>query len=61
MKLRFLNPPKGGQPSTPKAVRNQANALRRLSAPKKARDDDGLRRFLRVDPAVEETMRKAGL
>jgi hypothetical protein len=29
--------------------------------PKTEADDGGLRRFLRVDPAIEETMRKAGI
>lgn len=52
---------KGGKPRTRKAARNQSAALRRVTAPKPESDDDGLRRFLGVDPAVDETMRRAGL
>ncbi|TIV53466.1 MAG: hypothetical protein E5V88_08875 [Mesorhizobium sp.] len=69
MKLAWLNPPSGGQPQSPDAVRNQTNGLRRIKERKerqarKAQEempDDGLRRFLKADPAVEETMRRAGL
>lgn len=58
-----MNPPKGGWPSTPERATNQANALRRKKAKRAEpeRPDDGLRRFLKADPAVEETMRRAGL
>lgn len=61
MNVVWLNPRKGGQPQSPKAVRNQSNALRRVKKPKAESDDTGLRRFLRVDPAIEETLCKAGL
>ena len=64
MKVAFLEPPKGGWASTPRAATNQNNALRRLKKPKQPKEeepDDGLRRFLGVDPAIDETMRRAGL
>lgn len=53
--------PKGGKPKTKEAARNQRAALRRKTAPKKEKLDDGLRRFLKADPAVEETLARAGL
>ncbi|RRH89472.1 hypothetical protein EH240_34085 [Mesorhizobium tamadayense] len=69
MKLAWLNPPSAGWASTPEAARNQANGLRRLKEKKerqarKAQEEqpeEGLRRFLKADPAVEETMQRAGL
>lgn len=49
------------QPKTKEAARNQRAALRRKSAPKTEKLDDGLMRFLKADAAVEETLRRAGL
>ncbi|MER8958683.1 hypothetical protein [Mesorhizobium sp. M0701] len=40
--------PKGGKAKTEKAARNQGSALRRITAPKKEKLDDGLRRFLKT-------------
>lgn len=63
MKVAFLEPPAGGWASTPQAATNQNNALRRLKKkqPKPESDDDGLRRFLGINPAIVETMERAGL
>ncbi|MER9150800.1 hypothetical protein NKI30_19460 [Mesorhizobium opportunistum] len=64
MKLAWLNPPSGGWASTPRAATNQNNALRRLQKkrqPKEEQPGDGLRRFLGLDPAIAETMERAGL
>ncbi|WP_145967843.1 hypothetical protein [Mesorhizobium sp. M7A.F.Ca.ET.027.03.2.1] len=62
MKVPWLNAPTGQERLNARPSRGAAKRrIAERQARKEEQPDDGLRRFLKADPAVEETMRRAGL